>query len=135
MGHHPVQHQTRNRNYIFSSLSYPNMILCIELRQCLFKIVLNNTVVLECLQIVVTKNFMNVAFTHLHFLRLLKINSNGKKCSVFYSFTVLCNFLECDTNVKPVYGNYHKVFWKTLHEMEIPLKRFQLVQNLALYCN
>ena len=32
----------------------------------------------------------------------LKINSNGKKCSVLYCFTVLCNFLECNHNVKPV---------------------------------
>lgn len=31
MGQHRVQHQTRNRNHIFSSLPYPNMILCIEL--------------------------------------------------------------------------------------------------------
>jgi len=97
---------------------------------------LNSTVVLECWQIVVTTNLMNVAFIQTHiFSGFLKTNSNGKKCSILYCFTVLCDFLERDPNVKPVYGSYHKVFWKTLHETEIPLKRFQLIQNWALCCN
>lgn len=47
-------------------------------------------------------------------------------CAVFWNVT---------PNVKLVYGNCHKVFWKILHEMEVPLKIFQLVQSWALYCN
>ena len=58
---------------------------------------------------------MDVAFTHNYiFSGFLKNNSNGKKCSVLYCLTVLCNFVECNHKVKPVYGNYHKVFLENL---------------------
>ena len=68
---------------------------------------------------------MNVALTQIFiFSDFLKTNSNGKMCSVLYCFSVLCNFLERDLNVKPAYGKYHKVFWKPCMKWKSHLKDF-----------